>query len=244
VNGWDSHGPGAPVEVYPCEPNAGDAKLDEEWTYVPAADVADGRTGQLMNRASGLCLGVPGWDDNMGQAGLEVYHCGALPNSDQHWSITPAPTMERRLLERYSGRCLGLDGGDAASSGSALRIKDCDVSPSVDGKDLSWSLYKLPGAPGYYQLRSNVPAGYVCLGVVGGAGHAYRAGIEIHACDERALDQQWRPLDFFNQPVEGFEGLIRLQNRAQGDCLGQDSMANGSPLRVKECASGARLLAL
>ncbi len=80
VQGVDSCGPGAQVELYHCVPSPGDPLRDSEWKW--SGD-------QLVNRASGLCLGVIGIDDHSAGAAVEVYGCAPTPGDqkcDERWS--------------------------------------------------------------------------------------------------------------------------------------------------------------
>jgi len=86
VVGVDGHGAGAAVEVFHCNPGGGDAGNDNQWTI---KGLGSGYS-QIINRVSGLCLGVVGVDDHWAGAAGEVYRCN--PGSgdageDNQWTI-------------------------------------------------------------------------------------------------------------------------------------------------------------
>lgn len=86
VLGVDGHGPGVRLEVYHCNPGGGDAGNDNQWTI---KGLGKGYS-QIVNRVSGMCLGVVGVDDHWAGAAVEVYRCN--PGSgdageDNQWTI-------------------------------------------------------------------------------------------------------------------------------------------------------------
>jgi Ricin-type beta-trefoil lectin domain len=86
VVGVDSHGPGARVEVYHCNPGGGDAGNDNQWTIQPLTN----GYSYIKNRVSGLCLGVVGVDDHWAGAAVEVYRCkpgSGDAGNDNQWTI-------------------------------------------------------------------------------------------------------------------------------------------------------------
>jgi hypothetical protein len=87
VTGADSHKKGAVVDGTSCTPTTADLKKDAEWIW-KAGTVTGKYTQQLVNRKSGLCLGVPYNDSQSLGSSLEVWDCAPVTGDarvDENW---------------------------------------------------------------------------------------------------------------------------------------------------------------
>jgi Ricin-type beta-trefoil lectin domain len=86
VVGVDNHPVGERVEVYHCNPGNGDAGNDNQWEI---KDLGNGYS-HIVNKVSGLCLGVLGVDGHGPGVPVEVFHCNpgsGDAGNDNQWTI-------------------------------------------------------------------------------------------------------------------------------------------------------------
>jgi hypothetical protein len=138
VRGVDNHPAGTGVEVYYCNPGAGDRGHDNQWVFSPAGD----GYVNIKNRASNLCLGVRGVDRHTAGTEVEVYTCvpgGGDAGLDNQWRVVAEPDGFKRIENRVSGLCLGVRGVDQHGPGSGAEVYHCTPPSSSDpGRDNRW----------------------------------------------------------------------------------------------------------
>ena len=141
VMGVDGHGPGVRVEVYHCNPGGGDAGNDNQWTI---KDLGNGYS-HIINKVSGLCLGVLGVDGHGPGVRVEVYHCnpgGGDAGNDNQWTIKDLGNGYSHIINKVSGLCLGVLGVDGHGPGVPVEVFHCNPGSGDDGSDNQWTLGK------------------------------------------------------------------------------------------------------
>ena len=156
----------------------------------------------IVNRMSGLCLGVPGADHHTPGAATEVNHCvpgGGDHGADMAWRIVPAGDGHYRLENVVSHLCLGSQGidphGVPNGVGTVTGVYPCASGAGGSAAETEWDVSEALG--GYLKL-TNVISEF-CLSVRDSVGrevdhHDPGETTELAECEDAAgrhRDSDW-----------------------------------------------------
>jgi hypothetical protein len=232
VPGNDSHGAGTQVDVYNCDVNASDPKLDEQWDVRPTS----GGYFNLVNKYSNLCLGVNGVDNHGTGAAVEVYYCGANsgdPKVDQEWTWQLVAYNRYKLVNRLHGYCLSMPGIDSHSLGSGVEVQSCSAVSGDSRNDEQWTVNQ--SAINTNAVRIIDSIGGYCIGVQGIDSHGPGAAAEIYSCDVNSSDFKRDGEWTLENTTDGY---FRIKNQSSSLCLGVvgvDSHGEGALIEAYYC---------